>query len=77
MDTSGEVVTPNVPHFLPPISSKQERNNRLDLANWLTSKNNPLTARVFVNRLWKLFFGTGLSKVLDDIGSQGEYPSHP
>ena len=77
MDMSGEVVTPNVPHFLPPISSKQERNNRLDLANWLTSKNNPLTARVFVNRLWKLFFGTGLSKVLDDIGSQGEYPSHP
>ena len=77
MDTTGEVVSPNVPHFLPQIEAKKERINRLDLANWLTAKNNPLTARVFVNRLWKLFFGTGLSKVLDDIGSQGEYPSHP
>jgi len=77
MDMSGEVVTPNVPHFLPQIEAKDERINRLDLANWLTAKNNPITARVFVNRLWKLFFGTGLSKVLDDIGSQGEYPSHP
>lgn len=77
MDMTGEVVSPNVPHFLPQIQAKDERINRLDLANWLTAKNNPLTARVFVNRLWKLFFGTGLSKVLDDIGSQGEYPSHP
>ena len=79
MDMSGEVVTPNVPHFLPQIESNQQEKpiNRLDLANWLTARNNPLTARVFVNRLWKLFFGTGLSKVLDDIGSQGEYPSHP
>ncbi|MDA7874291.1 PSD1 and planctomycete cytochrome C domain-containing protein [Rhodopirellula sp.] len=77
MDMSGEVVTPNVPHFLPQIEAKDERINRLDLANWLTAKDNPITARVFVNRLWKLFFGTGLSKVLDDIGSQGEYPSHP
>ena len=77
MDMTGEIVTPNVPHFLPQIETQDERINRLDLANWLTAKNNPLTARVFVNRLWKLFFGTGLSKVLDDIGSQGEYPSHP
>ena len=77
MDMSGEVVTPNVPHFLPQIEAKDDRINRLDLANWLTAKNNPITARVFVNRLWKQFFGTGLSKVLDDIGSQGEYPSHP
>ena len=77
MDMSGEVVTPDVPHFLPSPEAKEDRMNRLDLANWLTAKNNPLTARVFVNRLWKLFFGTGLSKVLDDIGSQGEYPSHP
>jgi len=74
---TGEVVTPNVPHFLPQIEGREGRINRLDLAHWLTAENNPLTARVFVNRLWKLFFGTGLSKVLDDIGSQGEYPSHP
>ena len=77
MDMTGEVVTPNVPHFLPQIEAKESPINRLDLAHWLTANNNPLTARVFVNRLWKLFFGTGLSKVLDDIGSQGEYPSHP
>ena len=38
---------------------------------------NPLTARVFVNRLWKLYFGSGISKVLDDLGSQGEWPTHP
>jgi hypothetical protein len=47
------------------------------LANWIVSHDNPLTARVFVNRLWRQFFGTGLSKVLDDLGSQGEWPTHP
>ena len=58
MDDSGEVVTPNVPHFLPQIEA-EGRATRLDLANWITAKNNPLTARVFVNRLWKLFFWNG------------------
>lgn len=78
MDNSGEVVTPNVPHFLPPLKlAEQRRANRMDLAKWLTSAENPLTARVMVNRFWKLFFGAGLAKVLDDIGSQGEFPSHP
>ena len=75
MDESGEVVQPGVPHFLPHLQA-ENRATRLDLADWLTSADNPLTARVFVNRLWKMFFGSGLSKILDDIGSQGEFPSH-
>ncbi len=78
MDKSGPVVTPAVPQFLPSFDAEIDRRpNRLDLAEWLTSRRNPLTARVFVNRLWKLYFGAGLSKVLDDVGSQGEVPSHP
>ena len=76
MDESGTIVEPLPPHFLPQ-TKRETRQTRLDLANWMVSPENPLTARVFVNRLWKLFFGTGLSKVLDDIGSQGEFPSHP
>jgi hypothetical protein len=50
---------------------------RLDLAEWITSRENPLTARVFVNRVWKLFYGAGLSRSLDDFGAQGDRPSHP
>jgi hypothetical protein len=77
-DQSGEVVAPAAPHFLPQINVPAgQRATRLDLANWLVSKENPLTARHFVNRLWKQFFGSGLSNVLDDLGSQGEWPSHP
>ena len=76
MDTSGEVVSAGVPAFLPQIAT-EERATRLDLADWFISPDNPLTSRVMVNRLWKLMFGTGLSKRLDDIGSQGEWPSHP
>lgn len=80
-DQSGAVVTPAVLHFLPQLPSeataKGRRPTRLDLARWLTSRENPLTARAFMNRLWKQFFGTGLSVVLDDLGGQGEPPSHP
>lgn len=82
MDKSGEVVRPGIPQFLAQMDTgssldENSRATRLDLANWLVSRSNPLTARVFVNRLWKLFFGTGLSKVMDDLGSQGQAPSHP
>jgi Protein of unknown function (DUF1553)/Protein of unknown function (DUF1549) len=74
MDESGELVQPAIPTFLGKLETSEQRATRLDLANWLVSPENPLTARVFVNRLWRQFFGTGLSKVLDDVGSQGEWP---
>ena len=74
MDDSGEVVGPQAPHFLKQVPAAKVRLTRTDLANWLVDRENPLTARVFVNRLWKMLFGTGLSKVLDDLGSQGETP---
>lgn len=77
-DKSGPLVEPAVPGFLPqPQNSSQRRLTRLDLANWLTSPQNPLTARHYVNRTWKHFFGAGLSNKLEDLGSQGEWPSHP
>jgi hypothetical protein len=77
-DQSGEIVEPAVPHFLPQWENGGEgRLNRLDLARWLVAAENPLTARTFVNRLWKQFYGKGLSAVLDDLGLQGEWPSHP
>ena len=77
LDESGEVVEPAVPHFLPEMDTGGRRATRLDLARWLTSADNPLTARVFANRLWKLFFGQGLARSLEDLGSQGEWPTHP
>ena len=77
MDESGAIVEPAVPGFLGKLDTGGNRATRLDLANWIVSNDNPLTARVFVNRMWRQFFGTGLSKVLDDLGSQGEWPTHP
>ena len=76
MDESGEIVEPQAPHFLKQIPIRNGRLTRLDLASWLVDSDNPLTARVFVNRLWKALFGTGLSKILNDIGSQGEVPQN-
>jgi hypothetical protein len=77
-DQTGELVEPGTPAFLEgPRSEAGRRLTRLDLARWLVSRENPLTARALVNRLWKQFFGTGLSAVLDDLGAQGEWPSHP
>ena len=67
-----------MPHFLPQIGNPEGRRlTRLDLAKWLVSPENPLTARAVMNRLWKQFFGNGLSAVVDDLGAQGEPPVHP
>ncbi len=77
MDTTGEVVQPGVPHCFKQTDAPSRQASRLDLARWFVSPDNPMTARVFVNRLWKMYFGTGLSKTLDDLGSQGEWPTHP
>ena len=77
MDETGEVMKPAFPAYLPQPAIEGREPNRLDLAQWLVSRDNPLTARVVMNRLWKQFFGTGLSKVLDDVGAQGEPPANP
>ncbi len=78
MDKKGKIVAPAVPEVFEQIKTKKgQRASRLDLAKWLTSKDNPQTARVFVNRLWALYFGRGISKNLEDTGSQGSWPSHP
>jgi len=77
LDESGPVVEPAVPGFLGKVDTGGRRATRLDLANWLVSEKNPLTARVYVNRVWRQFFGTGIVKTLDDVGSQGEWPRHP
>lgn len=77
-DETGELAPPAVPHFLPqPDVDSSRRLDRTDLANWLTSPENPLVPRHFVNRTWEHFFGAGLSGKIDDLGSQGEWPSHP
>ncbi len=82
MNDKGDVVEPATPHFLPGgpqphvgADGKPQRLTRLDLAHWLVSRENPLTARVFVNRLWKQFFGGGISKTLEDMGTQSELPA--
>ncbi len=78
-DESGPVVLPATPSFLPGRieSAPEKRLTRLDLARWIVSRDNPITSRAVMNRLWAIYFGTGLSAVVDDLGSQGELPSHP
>jgi mono/diheme cytochrome c family protein len=74
-DRRGERVPAAVPGCLPPLPVGAP-NNRLGFARWLVDPANPLTARVAVNRLWQMLFGTGLVKTVDDFGAQGEPPSH-
>ena len=61
----------------PALEIKDRRLTRLDLADWLFTPQQPLTSRVFVNRLWKLLFGQGIVKSLEDFGAQGTWPTHP
>jgi hypothetical protein len=75
-DKPGEQVTAATPAVLPALPPDAPR-NRLGLAQWLVSKEHPLTARVTVNRLWQSIFGTGLVRSSEDFGAQGELPSHP
>ena len=77
MDDSGPVVQPAIPEFFGRLDTGGRRPNRLDLAKWVASPDNPLTARVFVNRVWMLMFGAGISAGVGDVGSQGALPTHP
>jgi hypothetical protein len=77
MDEKGEAVTPGTPAVLGAFKPRAALADRLDLANWVVSPENPLTARVTANRIWKLLFGSGISRSLDDFGAQGDWPSHP
>jgi hypothetical protein len=79
LDEKGEIVLPDVPAALPALPKVQngKRATRLELANWLAAPEHPLTARVFVNRLWLLCFGQGIVKTADDLGALGSWPTHP
>ncbi len=77
MDDSGPVVLPAIPAYFGQLETGDRRATRLDLARWIVSPENPLTSRVFVNRVWMLLFGAGISTDLRDAGTQGELPTHP
>lgn len=79
LDNSGEILQPAIPQFLGSLES-DSRLSRLDFARWLVDEKagaGLMTARVFVNRLWLLMFGSGLSTSVDDFGGQGNPPDHP
>jgi hypothetical protein len=71
-----EIAERDTPASLPPFPGDQPR-NRLGLARWLTSRRNPLAARVVVNRIWRMHFGRGIVATQEDFGSQGRLPTHP
>ena len=75
-DAPREIVRRDTPASLPPFPANLPR-NRLGLARWLTSRQNPLAARVVVNRIWRMHFGRGIVATQEDFGSQGRLPTHP
>jgi len=75
-DAPGDVVPRDTPASLPPFPRGAPR-DRLGLARWLTSRQNPLTARVVVNRIWRMHFGRGIVASQEDFGGQGKLPTHP
>ena len=78
LDDTGDIVEPAVPEFLKKENWKIEgRATRLDLARWILEKDNPLTARTVMNRLWRLYFGRGIVTNVTDLGGQGTMPTHP
>ena len=78
MDETGEIVEPAIPRVFGSLATTPgQRATRLDLTRWLVSDEHPQTARVVVNRLWRQFFGVGLFDTPDDLGTQGEWPTHP
>lgn len=76
-DAPGMEVQPNALPAVMQFDTTQFARNRLGLAQWTVSKNNPLTARVFVNQIWQEFFGKGIVKSAGDFGMQGDLPTHP
>lgn len=76
-ESPGKEVSRSTPSFLPPMKTSNTIATRMELANWFIDKNNPLTSRVTVNRFWQQLMGVGIVKTSEDLGAQGEWPSHP